>query len=86
MTFHHNFLVFEASVVEYLLGLDFLEKHRCDLNFSQMKLRLNGGTPVDLVHRTAPVESWNYSVMRVVARETSFILSGLEAIILGRIG
>ena len=35
-------------------------------------------------HRT-PVQSWHYPVMRVAARETSFIPSGHEAISLGKI-
>ena len=85
MTFRHTFLVLEASEAECLLGLDFLETHKCDPMFSEMKLRLNRDTSVNLFHRTAPVQSWHYPVMRVVARETSFIPSGHEAIILGKI-
>ena len=83
MTFRHTFLVLEASEAECLLGLDFLETHKCDPMFSEMKLRLNQSTSAVLFHRTAPVQSWNYPVMRVVARETSFIPSGHEAIIPG---
>ena len=30
MTFRHTFLVLEASEAECLLGLDFLETHKCD--------------------------------------------------------
>ena len=85
MTFRHTFLVLEASEAECLLGLDFLETHKCDPMFSEMKLRLNRDTSVNLFHRTAPVQSWHYPVMRVVARETSFIPSGHEANILGKI-
>ena len=53
--------------------------------FSEMKLRSNRGTSASLFHRTAPCQSWHYPVMRLVARETSFIHSGYEAIVLGKI-
>ena len=85
MTFRHTFLVLEASEAKCLLGLDFLEAHKCDPKFSEMKLRLNRGTSANLFHRTAPVQSWHYPVMRVVATEKSFRPSGYEAIILGKI-
>ena len=85
MTFRHTFLALEASEAECLLGLDFLETHKCDPMFSEMKLQLNRGTSANPFHRTAPVQSWHYPVMKVVARETSFIPSGHEAIILGEI-
>ena len=85
MTFRHTFLVLEASEAECLLGLDFLESHKCDPMFSEMKLRLNRGTSANLFHRTAPVQSWHYPVMRIVARETSFLPSCHEAIIAGKI-
>ena len=85
ISFRHTFLVLEASGAECLLGLDFLEKQKCDPMFSKMKLRLNRGTSANFFYRTAPVQSWHYPVMRVVAREISFILSGHEAIILGEI-
>ena len=44
-----------------------------------MTLRLNRGTSANNFYRTAPAPSWHYHVMRVVARETFFILSGHEA-------
>ena len=80
-----SFLVLEASEPECLLGLDFPETHKCDPMFSEMKLRLNRDTSAKLFHRTAPVQSWHYPVMRVNARETSFLPSGHEAINLGKI-
>ena len=67
-----------------MLCRDFLDAHKCDPMFSEMKLGLNRGTSANVFHRTAPVHSWHYPVMRVVARETSFIPSGLDAIILGK--
>ena len=85
MTFLHTFLVLEASEAECLLGLDYLETQKCDPMFSEMKLRLNRSTSANFFDRTAPVRSWHYPVMRVVARETSFTPSGHEAIILGKI-
>ena len=85
MTFRHTSLVLEASEADCLLGLDLLETHKCDPMFSEMKLTLNRDTSANLFLRTAPVQSWNYPVMEVVARETSFIPSDHEAIILGRI-
>ena len=50
ITFRHAFLVPEASEAECLLGLDFLETHKCDPIFSEMKLRLNRGTSASLFH------------------------------------
>ena len=85
MTFRYAFLVLEASEAECLLGLDFLETHKCDSMFSEMKLRSNRGTSASLFQRTAPVLSWHCPLMRVVARETSFIPSSHEAIFLGKI-
>ena len=35
-----------------------------------MKLRLNRGTSANIFHRAAPVQSWHYPIMTVVARET----------------
>ena len=83
MTFRHTFLVLEASEAECLLGLDFLQTHKCDPMFSEMKIRLNRDTSANFFHRTALVQSWHYPVKRIVARETSF--SGHETIILGKI-
>ena len=85
MTFRHTFLVLEASEAECLLGLDFLETQKCDPMFSEMKLRLNRGTSANIFHRTAPVWSWYYLVMRVVAKKTSIIPSGREAVSLRKI-
>ena len=51
-----------------------------------MKLRLNQGTSANLFHRTVPLQSWHYPVMRVVARGTSLKPSGHEASILGKLG
>ena len=85
MTFRHAFLVLETSEAECLLGLDFFETHKYDPMFPEMKLRLNRGTSPSLFHGTAPVQSWHYPVLRVVVRETSFIPSGHEAIIPGKI-
>ena len=83
-TFWRTFLVLEASEAECLLGLDFLETHKFDTMFSERKLRLNRGIATNLFYRTAPVQSWHYPVIRVVARETWYIPSGNEAIILGK--
>ena len=85
MTFRQTFFLLEASEAECLLGLDFLETHKCDPMFFEMKVRSNRDTSAKLFHRTAPVQSWHYPVMRVVARESSFIPSGHEAFILGKI-
>ena len=82
LTFRHTFLVLEASEAECLLGLDFLETHKCDPLFPEMTVRLNRGTSGNFFHRAALVQSWHYPVMRVVAREISLKPSGYEAIIL----
>ena len=50
LTFRHAFFVLEASEAECLLGLDFLETHKCDPMFSEMKLRLNRNTSANLFH------------------------------------
>ena len=59
MTFRHTFPVLEAFEAECLLGLDFLETHKCAARFSESKLHLNRGTSTNLFHRTAPVQSWD---------------------------
>ena len=64
-----------------MLGVDFFETHKCDPIFSEMKLRLNRGPSANLFHRTAPVQSWQFLVPRVVAAEKSFIPSSYEAIV-----
>ena len=85
MTFRHTFFVHEASEAQCFLGLDFLETHKCDPMFSEMKLGLTRGTSANVFHRAVPVRSWHYPVKGEVARETFFINSGHEAIILGKI-
>ena len=85
MTFRHTFFVHEASEPECLLGLDFPKTHKCDSVFFDMKLRLNRDTSAKFFHRTATAQSCNYPVMRIVARETFFITSGHEVVILGKI-
>ena len=81
VTIRHTFLVLEGSEAESLLGPHFLETHKGELFFSKLKLRFNRATSAKLFHRRGPVQSWHYPVLRVVARETSFIPFGHEAII-----
>ena len=78
MTFRHTFFVLEACETECLLALDFFETHKCDTMFSEMKLLLSRGFSANFFHRTAPVQSRHYPVMRVVARETSLYLSVMK--------
>ena len=75
MTCRHTFLVLKASEAECLLGLDFIVTQKCDPMFSEVKSRLNQGTSTNFFHRTAPVQSWHYPVMRIVVREISLIPS-----------
>ena len=84
-TFRHSFFVLEDCEAECLLALDFLETHKCDTMFSEMKLLLKRGFSANCFHRSAPLQSWHYPVIIVVVRETSFIPSGHEAIILRKI-
>ena len=81
--FRHTFLVLDPSEAECLLSIGFLGTHKCDPMFSEKKKRLNRDTSLNLFHRTAPVQPRYNPVTRIVARETSFILFGHEAIILG---
>ena len=84
MASRHSFLFLEASESECLLGLEFHKTHKCDPTISEMKLCLDRSISANLFHRIAPVQSWHDPVMRVSARETFFIPSGHEAIILGK--
>ena len=101
MTFRHTFQVVEAKCLlgfdffetflvveaECLLGFDFFETQKCDPLGSEMNLclNLNRHTSSYFFHRTAPVQAWHCPVMRVIARETSFIPYGHEEVTLEKI-
>ena len=53
----YDFCVLERSEADCLLGLNFLEKHKCDPLLSQMELKFVSGNSVPLYHKLASIRS-----------------------------
>ena len=77
--FHHEFRVLEKAQADCLLGLDFLERHKCDPLFSRMELKLDSTHAVPLYHKN--FESDHNAIFRVVATETIKVPSGHATIL-----
>ena len=73
--YEHDFCVLEQSEADCLLGLDFLEKHKCDPLFSRMELKLDSGNSVPLYHKKFDDYGVD-TIFRVVASETLSVPSG----------
>ena len=73
--YEHDFGVLEQSEADCLLGLDFLEKHKCDPLFSRMELKLDSGNSVPLYHKKFDDYGVD-TIFRVVASETLSVPSG----------
>ena len=79
-TYEHDFCVLDKSEADCLLGLDFLEKHKCDPLFSRMELKLDSGNAVPLYHKQFNDYGVD-TIFRVVASETLSVPSGHVTII-----
>ena len=77
--FHHEFRVLEKSEADCLLGLDFLERHKCDSLFSGMELKLDSTHSVPLYHKNFDIG--HNAIFGVVETETIKVPAG-HAIIL----
>ena len=77
--YEHDFCVFDKSEADCLLGLDFLEKNKCDPLFSCMKLQLDSNSFVPLYHKQ--FEYGHDNVFRVISTETLSVPPGHTRII-----
>ena len=78
-SYEHDFCFLDKSEADCLLGLDFLEIHKCDPLFSCMKLKLDSNSFVPLYH-----EQFDYgidNVFRVISTETLSVPPGHSRII-----
>ena len=66
--FHHEFRVLKKSEADCLLGLDFLERHKCDPLFSRMESKLDSTHSVPIYHKNFEID--HIAIFRVVATET----------------
>ena len=77
--FHHEFRVLKKSEADCLLGLDFLERHKCDPLFSRMELKLESTHSVPLYHKNFEID--HNAIFRVVATETINVPAGHATIL-----
>ena len=77
--FHHEFRVLEKSEADCLLGLDFLERHKCDPLFSRMELKLDSTHSITLYHKNFEID--HNAIFRVVATETIKVPAGHATIL-----
>ena len=80
--YQQQFFVLKSSETDCLLGLDFLEDNHCDALFSSMKLRFPNSQTVLLFHSRKAHSDPSPEQVKVIARETTFIPAGYEAVIL----
>ena len=83
--YQQQFFVLKSSEADCLLGLDFLEDHHCDALFSSMQLRFPNSQTVPLFHSRKALSDPSPEQVKVIARETTFIPAGYEAVILGEL-
>ena len=83
--YQQQFFVLKSSEADCLLGLDFLEDNHCDALFSSMQLRFPNSQTVPLFHSRKAHSDPSPEQVKVIARETTFIPAGYEAVILGEL-
>ena len=72
--FHHEFRVLEKSEGDCLLGLDFLERRKCDPLFPRTELKMDSSHSVPLYHKHFEVN--RNAIFRVFATETTNVPAG----------
>ena len=82
--YQQQFFVLESSEADCLLGLDFLEDNHCDALFSRMQPRFANSQTVPLFNSRKTLLDPSEQV-KVIARETTVIPAGHEAVILGEL-
>ena len=75
----------KSSEADCLLGLDFLEDNHCDALFSSMQLRFHNSRTVLLFHSRKDFLDTSPEHLKVIARETTIIPAGHEAVILSEL-
>ena len=80
-----QFFVLKFSEADCLLGIDFREDNHCDALFSSMQLRFPNSQTVLLFHSRKTLADPSLEQVKVIARETTFIPAGHEAVILGEL-
>ena len=75
----------KSAEADYLLGLDFLEDNLFDALFSSMQLRFPNSQTVLFFHCRKALSDPSPEQVKVIARETTFIPAGHEAVILGEL-
>ena len=83
--YQQRFFVLKSSEADCLLGLDFLEDNHCDALFSSMQLRFPNSQTVPLFHSRKTLSDPSPEQVKVIARETTFLPAGHEAVILGEL-
>ena len=83
--YQQQFFVLKSSEADCLLGLDFLEDNHCDALFSSMQLRFPNSQTIPLFHSRKTLSDTFPEQVKVIARETTFIPAGHEAVILGEL-
>ena len=78
-SYEHDFCVIDKSEADCLLGLDFLEKNKCDPLISCMKLQIDSKSFVPLYHKQ--YEYGHDKVFRVISTETLSVPPGHTRII-----
>ena len=81
--YQQRFFVLKSSEADCFLGLDFLVDNHCDALFSGMQLRVPDSQTVPLFHSRKALPDPSPEQVKVIARETTFIPAGHEAVILG---
>ena len=77
--FDHTFHVFVKSQSDCLIGLNFLEDHKCDPMFSKKKLLICDSVSVPLYHKKFEIP-YN-KVFRVVSQDNISIPSGPSTVV-----
>ena len=83
--YQQQFFVLKSSEADCLLRLDFLEYNHCDALFSSMQLRFHNSQTVPLFHSRKALWDTSPEQVKLIARETTFIPAGHEAVILSEL-
>ena len=83
--YQQKFFVSKSSEADCILALDFLEDNHCDALFSSMQLRFPISQTVLLFHTRRALSDPSLEQVKVIARETTFIPAGHDAVIMGEL-
>ena len=83
--YQQRFFVLKSSEADCLLGLDFLEDNHCHALFPGTQRRFPSSQTVPFFHSRKALSDPSPEQVKVIARETTFIPAGHEAVILGEL-